>query len=213
MDTFINECISSLAFKEKESSEFLIGLFNELLVVNATPQPNSNQKLRKTNSTISSSQSSLNNEPKSQIEPFDQSEQHQSDETTNSQLLNEHSSENYYLDTNECFNNLIQFEMQSYDSEYENVKFNILCWSQLIVIMKFFSFKNKPFQFNFKRENIKYLSNDYAKWFAKMNDLEQLMRKMVVQINEKRMSIEENLNQYQRVSKILFKELKKRGSF
>ena len=50
----------------------------------------------------------------------------------------------------------------------------------------------KEFGFNFKKENIKYLRGDYAKWLSKMNDLEELMKTMIVQINAKRFGGETN---------------------
>ena len=123
MDIFINECVSSLAFKERESSEFLIGLLNELLPPSQSSSSNGQQKIQQNNSTIvnTSSQSSLSNEPKSSA--TESTETSVCNDDITNQLMNDHISENYFLDKNECFNNLIQFELQSYDSEFENVSF------------------------------------------------------------------------------------------
>lgn len=44
----------------------------------------------------------------------------------------------------------------------------------------------KNFEFTFEKENIKHLSTDYVKWSNKLSDLQELMRQMVLQINEKK---------------------------
>ena len=88
MDLFINECLNSLAFKERETSDFLIRLFNELLVNNSITG----------SSDSAGSVSSSANHPQATY-------------------VNEFASENHYLNNNDCFNNLIQFELQPYDDD------------------------------------------------------------------------------------------------
>ena len=96
MDLFINECLNSLAFKERETSDFLIRLFNELLVNNSM------------NSSSDSSGSASG--PSS---------------TAQATYVNEFASENHYLNNNNCFNNLIQFELQPYDEDAKVRYFNL----------------------------------------------------------------------------------------
>ena len=46
----------------------------------------------------------------------------------------------------------------------------------------------KKFEFTFSKENIKHLSTDYQKWSDKLSELQELMKQMVMQINEKKIA-------------------------
>lgn len=88
------------------------------------------------------------------------------DEQENScQKLNDanNSSEAYFIDRNDCFSNLIQFDLQPHDSDFQ------------------------PSFFSFQNENLKSLSNDYVKWTAKLNEVEKLMTAMLTKVNEQKM--------------------------
>ena len=50
----------------------------------------------------------------------------------------------------------------------------------------------KNFNFTFQKENIKYLCGDYNKWSNKLADLGELLRCMLQQINDKRLSSSSN---------------------
>ena len=163
MDLFINECLNSLAFKERETSDFLIRLFNELLVNNSV-----------TNSSDSPAGGSVS-----------------SSNYPQATYVNEFASENHYLNNNNCFNNLIQFELQPFDDDVK-VGFPLTQSAHFGPFHSSTGISSKEFGFNFKKENIKYLRGDYAKWLSKMNDLEELMKTMIVQINAKRFGGEAN---------------------
>ncbi|RNA21254.1 hypothetical protein BpHYR1_020360, partial [Brachionus plicatilis] len=77
--------------------------------------------------------------------------------------ISNNSSEAYFIDRNECFSNLIQFDLQPHDSEFQ------------------------PSFFSFQNDNLKNLSNDYVKWTAKLNEVEKLMTAMLTKVNEKKM--------------------------
>ena len=47
-------------------------------------------------------------------------------------------------------------------------------------------------EFTFQKENFKHLGNDYVKWSSKLTELEHLMKVMLTQINEKRISASRN---------------------
>ncbi|CAF0714492.1 unnamed protein product [Brachionus calyciflorus] len=76
--------------------------------------------------------------------------------------VQKNSSEGYFIDRNECFSNLIQYDLQPHDTEFQ------------------------PSFFSFQKDNIKNLSDDYVKWSSKLNDLENLMTAMLTKVNEKR---------------------------
>lgn len=84
---------------------------------------------------------------------------------TNSSIKNEGSSELFYTNNNKCFSNLIQYEFQPHDKSITD-----------------------KFEFTFSKENIKHLSTDYQKWSDKLSELQELMKQMVMQINEKKIA-------------------------
>ena len=51
----------------------------------------------------------------------------------------------------------------------------------------------KNFEFKFDNQNVKYLSDDYEKWLKKLSELQDLMRQMVTQINEKKTEKKQNV--------------------
>ena len=81
-------------------------------------------------------------------------------ESENRSKISDNSSEAYFFDRNECFSNLIQFELQPHDNHFH------------------------PSFFSFQNDNLKSLSNDYLKWTAKLNEVEKLMTTMLNKVNE-----------------------------
>ena len=130
MDTFIDDCLNSLVFKDIESSKFLMKQFEE--TVDMSSQDGSQQ----------------------------------SSHYASNALPNLNSSENFFLDKESCFQNLVQFDLKTFDPDFE-----------------------KMFEFTFQKENMKTLGNDYMKWSNKLNELENLMKTMLSQINEKRLNL------------------------
>lgn len=93
--------MNSLFYKEIETSKFLIGELEDIVTCDS--------KFSASNSSnFSSSFSSSSSEPKQAL---------------NQSLLNDFTSENYFMKNHNCFNNLIQFDQQSYDPNEKKVDF------------------------------------------------------------------------------------------
>ena len=98
IDSFIDTCLSSLIYKEIETSRFQIGQLQDMIVCEIRPI------------SAKCSTSSLCADSNGQAQSYVESKQ-----TYNPTLLNDYTSENFFMKNHDCFNNLIQFEQQSYD--------------------------------------------------------------------------------------------------
>jgi hypothetical protein len=150
LDTFIDDCLNSLVFKDIETSKFLMKQLHESINLSLVVSGGEGGGETET-SSISDLNSSRRFSVLSQLRPIHPTE---------------NSSENYFLKKEDCFHNMIQFDTRVHDSDFD-----------------------RKFEFTFQKENLKMLGVDYTKWHGKLSEMENLMRVMLSQINEKRMTL------------------------
>ena len=95
MSTFIDDCLNSLIFKDIEASKFLVKQFKESieLKLDSTELGPNINQTRRFSALASNRSASIN------------------ENTT------------YFIDKETCFNNLIQFDIKTYEPEFEVTKF------------------------------------------------------------------------------------------